>query len=102
MDSLKDRVETDLVYRVFSMKVPMKYWDDFYVKADKFFKDYYGDVRWVGLSNMIDAIEQDIKYHMMFEEIEDLKLRIAELEETPKKGVNLNQAPKTFGMKKGD
>lgn len=97
---LKDRVETEVVNYVFSMKVPAKYWDDFYNKADGFFKKYYGDVRWVGLMHLIDKTLEDHRYQLLYDELEAIKAKTQEQKkpEPEQKGVNVV----TFGKKRGD
>ena len=97
MNELQERIETNVSNYIFSMKVPAKYWDTFYAKADGFFKQYYGDVRWVGLMHLIDEVNNNHRYQLMYDELETIKAKVeAEKQPEPEqKGVKVT----TFGAK---
>ena len=93
-NELKERLENTLITRTFHISgMPEATWNE----LDLFCKQTYGDVRWVMLKDMKQALQADWKFEMLHEEIEELKAKLASQGE--KKGVLPNQRPtvKTFG-----
>lgn len=75
-NDLKDRLESTLITRTFNISgMPVKEWE----KVDMFCKENFGDSRWTMLSFLIKQAEEDWKYRILQEEIEDIKIRIEEL-----------------------
>lgn len=85
---LKEKLESQLITRSFNASgMPLVVWDE----INLFCKDYYGDVRWVMVKDLVDKAKSDYKYAMLYDELLTLKAEVAELKlkiDEPKKEVS--------------
>lgn len=93
-DELRDKIEKNVIDYVFKVSVPAAYYKDFFELVDTFCKDYYGDVRWVMLKDLVTNAQADWKYKVLYDDIEALRDEVASM-----KGLDVNQKPtkKAFG-----
>lgn len=102
-DEFRQRIERDVIDYVFKISVPAAYYKEFYEVVDTFCKDYYGDVRWVMIKDLVLNAQADWKYKVLYDEIERLKEQVATKSDEPV-GVDVNQEPtvKVFGSEEHD
>ena len=89
MNDLQDKLESTIITKTFHVSgMPMTVWRD----VDAFCKEYYGDSRWVMISDLIKMAKDDYKMSLLHKEVQGLAMKIAELE----KPVAEPQPKKTF------
>lgn len=97
MNELQEKIESTIVTKTFHVSgMPLSIWKD----VDSFCKEFYGDSRWVMISDLIKMAKDDYKYSLLQKEIEGLALKIAQLEQLQSKPVEPDKkAFKGFGEK---
>jgi len=94
-DEFKNRVESELITRSFQVSgMPLSIFNE----VDTFCKQNFGDSRWTMIWTLVKAQQEDYKFAMLFDKLEDLEIKYNQLVNKPveeKKDKGL----KTFGRK---
>jgi hypothetical protein len=92
-NELKDKLESTLITRSFNISgMPLKDWEH----INSFCKENFGDSRWNMIVTLVNNAEEDWKYNLLYEEIQDMKVKIAEMSGNVKPE-EVKKKIKTFG-----
>ena len=96
MNELQEQIESKVITRTFNVSgMP----ETTFKIVDEFCKENYADCRWMMIVDLLKMSQEDYKYAMLFEEIQDLKAQLAELKEQPKEQKKDVRTFKSFGEK---
>lgn len=94
-NKLQEKLESTLITKTFNVSgMPETIWRD----VNDFCRENYGDSRWVMIADLLRLVQEDFKYALLYEEIQDIKAQLAELKQV-KPEENKNFRVKTFGDK---
>jgi hypothetical protein len=95
MNELQEQIESKVITRTFNVSgMP----ESNFKMVDEFCKEFYGDSRWVMIVDLLKNAQEDYKYAMLYEEIQQLKQELAEMKEQPQQKKDVRQF-KSFGEK---
>lgn len=97
-NKLSERLERDLIYKVFSANVPVAVYDEQFKVVDEFCKEHFMDNRWSMIWNLVLDATEDYKYKLLADRIIELEAELLELKNKPKQ--EESNKPKTWGEKK--
>lgn len=90
---LREKLENTVITKTFNVSgMPLAIWEE----VNDFCKQEFGDNRWTMIHTLKRAFEEDWKYQALYNEIEDLKAKVALLEN---KEVEPSKPFKTFGSR---
>ena len=73
---LRDKLESEIIYKVFSANVPIGVYKEQFEVVNDFCKQNFMNNRWSMIWNLVvDAVE-DYKYKMLYDEIQELKGKV--------------------------
>lgn len=95
-NDFKEKIENEVIYKVFSANVPMAVYEEQFKLVDTFCKENFMDNRWSMIWNLVVDATEDYKYKMLYDELMQVKAEVVELKEQPKEQVPVKKL-KTFG-----
>jgi hypothetical protein len=90
-NELQDRIENEVITRSFQVSgMPIAVFNE----VDQFCKDQFGDNRWTMIHTLVKAQQEDYKFAMIYDKLEDMEVKINNLYNNPQE---TEKKPKTFG-----
>ena len=81
MNELKDKIESEVITRTFNVSgMPLSVFNE----VDKFCKEQFGDNRWTMIWTLIKGHQDDYKFAMLYDKLEDLEVKYNNFINQPK------------------
>jgi hypothetical protein len=96
MNELQDKIESEVITRTFNVSgMP----ETVFKEVDLFCKEHFGDNRWTMIWTLVKGQQEDLKFAMLFDKVQELEVKYNELNEKFNQPKQEEKVLKTFGKR---